>query len=195
MMPTGYGHLLAFSAICVATFLLATYFSPRLMLSVYKRGILVKGIDTGAIPINTLYTEPQELFEDPFAPLPPGSSRLMSQGTNRDTLYVCGWLDLSRGPLVLRVPDMAGRYYSVQFTNPSNNINYAYVGKRTTGTTAGSHLVTGPGWKGVVPEGMNQIASPSDSVLVIGRVFVEDESDLPIAYDLAKQIRLAPLTQ
>jgi len=40
---------------------------------------------------------------------------------------------------------------------------------------------------------MTQISSPTDSALVIGRVFVESDSDLPIAYVLAKQIQLAPL--
>jgi hypothetical protein len=29
-------------------------------------------------------------------------------------------------------------------------------------------------------------------VLVVGRVFVENDNDLPTAYGLAKQIRLAP---
>lgn len=191
-MPPGFTHLVVFSAIGIAVFFLATRLYPRLMLSIYKRAILVQGVDSGPIPINTLYTQPQALFLHPFAPLPPGGSRLLSYGTNRDTLYVCGWLDLSKGPLILRVPDMAGRYYSVQFTDPSTNTNYAYVGKRTTGTAEGSHLVTGLGWKGATPAEMNRIASPNNSVLVIGRVFVEDESDLPTAWALAQQIRIDP---
>ena len=108
----------------------------------------------------------------------------MSYGTNRDTLYVVGWLDLRRGPLILHVPDMDDRYYSVQFTDPSKNTNFAYVGKRTTGTEAGDYLVSGPGWKGVVPQGMPQISSPNNSVLVIGRTLVESVNDLPTAYGL-----------
>jgi hypothetical protein len=117
----------------------------------------------------------------------------MSYGTNRDTLYVVGWLDLSKGPLILHVPDMAGRYYSVQFTDPSNNTNFAYVGTRATGTQADDYLITGRGWKGQVPTGMKQISSSKNSVLVVGRVFVENEIDLPTAYGLAKQIQLTPL--
>jgi hypothetical protein len=89
---------------------------------------------------------------------------------------------------------MAGRYYSVQFTNPADNTNFAYVGKRTTGTEAGDHLITGPGWKGAVPRGMAQISSPNNSVLVLGRVFVESDSDLSTAHNLAKQIQVVPLT-
>jgi hypothetical protein len=191
----GYEHLLVFSAICVATWLLVIYLSPRLMLSVYKRAGLSQGFGDGPIPINTLYTQPQALFADPFAPLPPGSSKLMSYGTNRDTLYVVGWLDLSRGPLILHVPEMADRYYRVQFTDPSKNINFAYVGKRTTGTKAGEYLIASSRWNGRPPSGMKSISSPNNSVLVVGRVFVENDTDLSTAYGLAKQIRLTPLAK
>ena len=90
---------------------------------------------------------------------------------------------------------MAGRYYSVHFTDPSNSANFAYVGKRTTGTKGGDYLLSGPGWKGTVPRGMTQISSPKNSALVIGRVFVESDSDQPTAYALAQQIQLAPLNQ
>jgi len=54
--------------------------------------------------------------------------------------------------------------------------------------------VSGPGWKGTVPQGIKQISSPNSSVLVIGRVFVESESNLSAAYGLAKQIQLTPLS-
>ena len=188
-----YEHLLIFGGVCVAAWLLFIYLWPRLMLYIYKRAQLVKGFGDGPIPVNTLYTQSQKLFADPFTPLPPGSSNLMSMGTNRDALYVCGWLDLSKEPQVLHVPDFSGRYYSVQFTDPSKNINFAYVGKRTTGTKAGNYLITGPGWKGQLPNGMQQVSSPNNSVLVVGRVFVENDSDLPTAHGLAKQIVLTPL--
>ena len=191
-MSKGYEHLVILGVLAVAVWLLATYLYPRLMLIAYKRAILVKGVDSGPIPINTLYTQPQALFRDPLMPLPPGGSRLMSMGTNRDTLYACGWLDLSKGPLVLHVPDMGGRYYSVQFTDSATNTNFAYVGTRTTGTGAGDHLVTGPGWTGTVPDGVGHVSSPHNAVLLVGRVFVLDDSDVPTAYDLARQIRLTP---
>jgi hypothetical protein len=184
MMPMEYDHLLIFGAVCIATWALFIYLWPRLMLYVYKRAILAKGFGDGPIPVNTLYTEPQALFADPLHP-PASASKLATTGVNRDTLYVAGWLDLATGPLVLHVPDFSGRYYSVQFTDPSKNTNFAYVGKRTTGT--------GPGWQGPVPSGMKQISSPNIAVLTVGRVFVENESDVPTAYGLAKQIQLTPL--
>ena len=190
---------LAFAAVTVIAWGLGTfaliYFFPRLILNVYKRAALVKGFGDGPIPVNTLYTQPQALFADPLhVSLPPGSSPLMSYGTNRDTLYVVGCLDLSKGSQVLHVPDFSGRYYAVQFTDPSDGTNFAYVGKRNTGTKAGDYLITGPGWKGAVPQGMKQISSPNNSVLVIGRVFVESDSDISTAYNLSKQIQLTPLS-
>jgi hypothetical protein len=186
-------HLLIFGGVTVAAWSLFTYLWPRMMLSVYKRGILVKGMGDGPIPVNTLYTEPQALFADPIHP-PASASKLITTGVNRDTLITVGWLDLSKGPQVLHVPDMAGRYYSVQFTDPSNNTNFAYVGKRATGTQAGDYLITGPGWNGQVPSGMTHISSPNNSVLVLGRVLVYSDSDLATAYDLSKQIQLTPLS-
>jgi hypothetical protein len=189
-----YDHLLIFGLVMVAAWFLFTYFWPRMMLYAYKRAILVKGGGDGPIPVNTLYTEPQTLFADPLHP-PASASKLMTTGVNRDTLPTVGWLDLKKGPQILHVPDMAGRYYSVQFTDPSKNTNFAYVGKRTTGTQAGDFLITGPGWKGQVPIGVAQISSPSNSVLVLGRVLVYSDSDLSAAYDLSRQIELTPLNR
>jgi len=154
--------------------------------SAYKRAVVRSGLDGGPIPVNTLYAVPTRA--SPAAP----NSSLLATGTD-DVLYTCGVLDLSKGPHVLHMPDMAGRYYSVQFTDPSNGTNFAYVGTRTRGTGAGAYLISGPGWKGSVSQGMTQIAAPHNAALVIGRVFVESDSDLPTAYELTRQIQLTPL--
>ena len=186
-------HLLIFGGVCAITWLAFIYLWPSFILRVFKRAILVKGFGDGPIPVNTLYTEPQALFADPIHP-PASASKLATTGVNRDTLPTLGWLDLRKGPQILHVPDMADRYYSVQFTDPSNNTNFAYVGKRTTGTQAGDYLITGRHWKGSVPNGMKLISSPNNSVLVLGRILVYSDADLPAAYKLAKQIQIAPLT-
>lgn len=185
------GYLLIFCSVAAAVWFLLIYFLPRILLSGYKRAVLKKGFE-GPVPINTLATEPQEIFADPLHP-PGSASKLATTGVNHDTLLTAGVLDLRRGPQVLHVPEMAGRYYSVQFTAPNNTI-FAYVGKRATGTQAGDYLITGPGWKGKAPGGVKQISSPNNSVFVIGRILVYDESDLPTAYNSTKQIQLVPLT-
>jgi hypothetical protein len=192
MISMEYQHLFIFGGVCVVTWFLFIYFWPSFIVRLFKRAILVKGFGDGPIPVNTLYVEPQALFADPIHP-PASASKLATTGVNHDTLYIAGWLDLSKGPLVLSVPDMADRYYSVQFTDPSKNINFAYVGTRATGTNAGDHLITGPGWKGAVPERMTRISTPSNSVMVFGRILVYSDNDLEAAYSLAKQIQLMPL--
>ena len=191
-------HLLTFGSVLVmawaiGTFLLV-YFWPHLVNNIYERAIVDQGFGDGPVPINTLYTQPQALFAEPLASQSASGSNLMTVGVNHDTLLTVGWLDLSKGPQLLHVPDFAGRYYSVQFTDPFD-VDFAYVGTRTTGTQAGNYLIIGPGWKGQVPRGVTQIASPNNSVLVIGRVLVYGDGDVSTAYGLAKQIQLTPLSQ
>jgi hypothetical protein len=188
----GGSQLITFVVVAVLVWGLGTfvfiYFWPPITYSAYKRAIVRHGLGGGPIPVNTLYAVPTRA--SPSA----SNSSLLATGTD-DVLYIGGELDLSKGPHVLHVPDMAGRYYSVQFTDPSDGTNFAYVGTRTTGTVAGDYLMSGPGWQGSVSQAMTQIASPHNEVLVIGRVFVESDSDLPTAYGLAKQIQLIPLNK
>jgi hypothetical protein len=169
--------------------MLFIYFWPHLAINRFKRAILDQGFGEGPVPINTLYTEPETLFADPLHTfLPPGSSNLMTVGVNHDTLLTVGWLDLNKRPVLLHVPDFSGRYYTDPF-----DVDFAYVGTRTTGTQAGDYLIVGPAWQGAVPQGVKQISSPSNSVLLIGRAFVASDNELPIAYALAKQIQIVPL--
>lgn len=103
---------------------------------------------------------------------------------NNDTLYDNAWLDLSDGPLVIDVPDMGERYWTLGFldfwTNP-----FAYAGRRTTGNRAQRLFVHGPRWHGIVPEGMVPIAAPGDDVWIIGRMLVDpDDHDLAAAHAL-----------
>ncbi len=185
-------HLLTFAVAVLVVWGVGTYayiyFSPRLLYNRLENATVNHGIDAGSssgIPINTLYTMPTLAS--------PSQSNALESTGNRDTLYTVGWLDLSKGPQVLHVPDMAGRYYSVQFTDPWGTV-FAYVGRRTTGTQADDYLISGPGWKGALPVGVKQIISPNNTVLLIGRTLVESDSDLATAYGLAKQIQLTPLS-
>jgi hypothetical protein len=166
------------------------YFSPRLTYNRVEATVVNHGLggsDSKGIPINTLYTQPTLAA--------PTQSNSLESTENRDTLYTAGWLDLSTGPEVLHVPDMAGRYYAVQFVDPWGT-DFAYVGRRTTGTQAGDYLISGPGWKGAVPAGITQqIVAPNNTVALIGRTLVYSDSDLAAAYGLAKQIQVTPLSQ
>ncbi|HEX3509267.1 MAG TPA: DUF1254 domain-containing protein [Candidatus Dormibacteraeota bacterium] len=178
-------------AVAVIVWFLGTvvfvYYWPAITYSAFKRAALKHGLGGGPIPINTLYAVPNRV--SPAA----SDASLLATGTE-DVVYIGGVLDLAGGPLVLHVPEMADRYYSVQLTNPTDGTNFAYVGTRTTGTAAGDYLISGPGWTGSVLQGMKPIPSPNKSVLVIGRVFVASEGDRPTAYGLSKQIQVTPLS-
>ena len=166
------------------------YVYPSLIYNASEEAMVAHGVDAGSssgIPVNTLYAVPD--LASPSA----SNSAVLVTGTNVDTLYIGGWLDLGKEPQVLRVPDMAGRYYDVELVDARNGTDFAYVGRRVTGTEAGDFLISGPGWQGTVPSGATQLASPNDSVFVIGRVLVENDSDLTTAYGLAKQVQLTPL--
>ena len=196
MMPRINQHLLIFGSVMLVAWMLGTFllvnFWPHLVNNLYKRAILKQGLGEGPIPVNTLYAEPQMLFGDPLH-APASGSNLSTTGVNHDTLLTVGWLELSKGPQVLHVPDFSGRYYSVQLTDPFD-VNFAYVGTRTTGTQASDYLITGPDWKGQVPSSMTQLSSPNNSVLILGRVLVYSDDDLSTAYNLSKQIQLRPLS-
>ncbi|GAA3765177.1 hypothetical protein GCM10022240_16770 [Microbacterium kribbense] len=164
------------------------WFWPRITVGGFKRAILRRGLGGGPIPVNTLYAVPGTATPDS------AGGSLMATGAE-DLLYVGGWLDLREGAQVLHTPELTGRYYSVQLTDPATSANFAYVGTRATGSAAGDYLLTGPRWTGTVPDGMTRIAAPGTQALVIGRVFAADEADLAEAYALAQQLRLSPLRQ
>lgn len=119
-----------------------------------------------------------------------GGSRVVTP--NSDTLYTNAWLDLSRGPVVVRVPDTADRYYVLGlldfWTNP-----FAHIGRRTTGTAAGEFLIAGPGFDGAVPQGMRLVRAPTDHVWIIGRIMVEGPEDVAAVNALQDGFLMAPL--
>ncbi|WP_427019184.1 DUF1254 domain-containing protein (plasmid) [Pseudarthrobacter sp. P1] len=162
------------------------YFWPRITVGGFKRIIVSRGLGGGPIPVNTIYAVPESASQST------SSGSVIATGTD-DVLYVGGWLDVKAGPQLLHVPEMEGRYYSVQFTDLTSGANFAYVGKRTTGTTAGNFLLCETKWGGDTPARMTRIEVPHHAALLIGRVFVADEGDHEAAYALATQIQLRPL--
>ncbi len=188
----GWSEIIPLAAAAVIVWALGAptfiYFWPRITVNGFRRAIVKRGFSGGPIPVNTLYAEPTRSSASA------STGSLMGTGTD-DVLYVVGWLELKDRPQVLQVPDMASRYYSLQFTDPATSANFAYVGKRTTGTKAGEFLLTEPRWKGIVPDGMTRISSLSHSALIIGRVFVESDEDQRVAYALAQRLRLQPLSR
>src|SRR5918997_1022217 len=111
---------------------------------------------------------------------------------NNDTTYTVGTLQLAAGPRVLDVPDTGGRYYVIQLLDAYSN-TFAYVGRRTTGTKAGSYAVVPPGFDGALPTGVRRIESPTNRVWVLGRTLVRDAADLAAVADLMGGYRFTAL--
>jgi hypothetical protein len=111
---------------------------------------------------------------------------------NNDTLYVVAACDVRQGPLVLHVPDTGGRYYVLQFVDAWTN-NFAYIGRRATGTSEGEFLIAGGDWAGEAPAGMRLVSAPTGIFVIVGRVQVDGEADLPVVHALQDQFTLTPL--
>ena len=96
---------------------------------------------------------------------------------NNDTPYSWGWFDLRAEPWVVSVPAI-DRYYILPF-HQLDTVYAGYVGAVRTGTGAGSYLLAGPGWDGVVPDGIAAVVrSTTDVVGCLGRTaLVDDDVD------------------
>ncbi len=108
---------------------------------------------------------------------------------NNDTVYSMAQLDLSVGPVLLDLPDTAGRYYVMQFVDAWTN-NFAYVGHRATGTAAQQYLLVPPGWEGISPAGATVIHAPTVVFSIVGRWACNGDEDLPAVHALQDATRL-----
>ncbi len=90
---------------------------------------------------------------------------------NADTLYSTAWIDVGKEPYILHVPDEHGRYYLMPMLSGWTDV-FADPGKRTTGTEAADFAITGPGWKGTLPQGIKaEYKAPTNIVWVLGRTY------------------------
>jgi hypothetical protein len=112
---------------------------------------------------------------------------------NVDTLYGAAYLLLrEQGPVVLRVPAIRDRYFSVVLMDTSFN-NIAIVSPRTAGTDGGDWLIVPPGWTGVAPAGIRDvIEATTGSVFLVQRIYVRDRAEVPALHALQDAIRLLP---
>lgn len=70
---------------------------------------------------------------------------------NVDTLYSSAFLDLSKEPLLLSVPETK-RYHLLPMFDAWTNV-FASPGTRTTRGGAGTFAIVGPDWNGALPPG------------------------------------------
>lgn len=113
---------------------------------------------------------------------------------NADTLYSTAWLDLAKEPYVLRLPDLDGRYFLMPMLSGWTDV-FEVPGKRTTGTQAQTYAITGPGWKGTLPEGVKQLKSPTNMVWILGRTYCTGTpEDYQACHAVMDKYQLSPLS-
>jgi hypothetical protein len=113
---------------------------------------------------------------------------------NADTLYTLTWLDVSKEPWILSVPDMKDRYFLLPMLDGWTNV-FQDPGKRTTGTKAQKYAITGPGWSGTLPAGVTEYKAPTGMVWVLGRIYCTGTpEDYKAVHALQDQVSVVPLS-
>ena len=56
-------------------------------------------------------------------------------------------------------------------------------------------MITGPNWKGTIPDGMSKIWSPTNLVYVFNRIVVKGPADVPNVNAIQDQIKIMPLSE
>lgn len=113
---------------------------------------------------------------------------------NADTLYSSAFLDLSKEPYVLSLPDEAGRYFLMPMLSGWTDV-FQVPGKRTTGTKPQTYAITGPRWKGTLPAGVKELKSPTAMVWILGRTYCTGTpEDYKAVHALQDQYKLVPLS-
>lgn len=123
---------------------------------------------------------------------------------NFDTLYSSAWLDLTKEPVIVSVPDTAGRYYLIPMMDMWTDV-FASPGWRTTGTKAGNFIVVPPGWRPDVkdrlieefklPRDTRRVDAPTPYVWIIGRTQTDGPRDYDAVHKIQAGFKVTPLSR
>jgi hypothetical protein len=123
---------------------------------------------------------------------------------NFDTLYSIAWLDITKEPMVVSVPDTGGRYYLLPMLDMWSDV-FASPGWRTTGTQPGNFLIAPPGWRPDLrdrfieefglPKETQRIEAPTPYVWIIGRTKTDGPPDYDAVHKIQTGFKVTPLSQ
>jgi hypothetical protein len=151
---------------------------------VYAYPIVLMEATRGDMPLNRFTHVPQ---------FPRPDSRQVIR-PNADTLYSTAWIDVSREPVLIHVPDSGGRFYLLQFMDAWTE-TFADPGKRTTGTSEAWFVIVGPHWTGKLPDRATRLDTPTNLVWLLGRTQTNGASDYDNVHTFQRGMRIMPLSQ
>jgi hypothetical protein len=97
---------------------------------------------------------------------------------NNDTAYTGVLMELKDQPMILHVPDILDRFFTVEVADAyTTNIPYV-VGTRASGGKGGNFAFVGPNWKGKLPAGVREVRAPTDTLLFAIRIRVDGDEDI-----------------
>lgn len=113
---------------------------------------------------------------------------------NVDTLYGAAYVLLDKqGPVVLSIPAVEDRYYSVAILDAYFN-NFEIVGTRHTQGRAADILILPPGFQGKASGSFSRVVrAPTNGIALFQRIYTRDLSDVPAVHKIQDQIRLTTL--
>jgi hypothetical protein len=162
------------------------YFYPLVTMDVTRKQL------TNPAPGPGVFGGPMNMFVN-VAAFPPADFKAVVR-SNFDTLYSSAYLDLTKEPMVVSVPDTGGRYYLLPMLDMWSDV-FASPGWRTTGTQAGNFLVTRRSWSGTVPSGFTQIEAPTPYVWIIGRTKTDGPPDYDAVHKIQAGYKITPLSE
>ena len=122
----------------------------------------------------------------------PGSTEVVAPGSNG--LSSIAWVDLSKEPQVLHVPEVQDHFYVLGFIDPYTN-NILNLGS-VNATKPGEYVISSPDQQDVsIPEGTNRINVDYHRIWIIGSTQLKGNSDTPNVTRIQDGYTLTPLSQ
>ena len=163
------------------------YFYPLVTMDITRRQStnIEPGKEIGKGPMNMFVNVPEY----------PAADFKVVVRANFDTLYSIAWLDLTKEPMVVSVPDTGGRYYLLPMLDMWTDV-FASPGWRTTGTQAGNFLRHAARLdRRAFPTGMTRIDAPTPYVWIIGRTKTDGPPDYDAVHKIQAGYKITPLSR
>jgi hypothetical protein len=112
------------------------------------------------------------------------------------TLYTSSFLNLQQEPMILRIPNMQGRFWIMQMLDGWTEVSEKSPGTRQ-GSQPGDYALVGPDYKGdPIPGVQDVIKMPTNLMWIIGRIYTTGPNDVPnVVNDIYPKLKLIPLSQ